>query len=107
MKIIEPRRPVQVISRANFDAAQTPVDTAIEFPIREQTSKQTDKSKVSSVNGTETSGALSLQTYNSVKCVVSGTLNLTASTPQGKVISSSLYSVMPVSWPSPNIAMGK
>ena len=108
MKVIESRRPVQVLSRSNFDTAQTPIDTAIEFPIREQiASKQLEKPKVVSVNGTETSAALPLQTYNSVKCVVSGTLNLTASTPQGKVISSSLYSVMPVSWPPPNIAMGK
>ncbi|XP_015592935.1 uncharacterized protein LOC107266701 isoform X2 [Cephus cinctus] len=102
MKIIEPRRPVQFITRATFDITQTPVDTTIEFPIREHNGKQ-DKPKVS-VNGTEPTGALSFPTYNSMKCVVGGTSG-GSSTQQNKVLVPNVYSVMPVNWPSPNITM--
>ncbi|XP_025159653.1 uncharacterized protein LOC105183388 isoform X2 [Harpegnathos saltator] len=97
MKIIEPRRPVQYITRATFDITQTPVDTTIEFPIREH--KQ-EKSKIS-VNGTEVTGALSFQPHNSVKC---GIASNSSSSSQGKVVPS-LCSVMPASWQAQNITM--
>ncbi|XP_014484156.1 PREDICTED: uncharacterized protein LOC106749322 isoform X2 [Dinoponera quadriceps] len=99
MKIIEPRNkpPVQYITRATFDITQTPVDTTIEFPIREH--KQ-EKSKIS-VNGTEVTGALSFQPHNSVKC---GIASNSSSSSQGKVVPS-LCSVMPASWQAQNITM--
>ncbi|XP_043515329.1 uncharacterized protein DDB_G0287625-like isoform X1 [Frieseomelitta varia] len=100
MKIIEPHRP-QYISRTPFDIAQTPVDTTIDFSLREHSGKQ-DKSKIS-VNGTEVTGALSFQTFNSVKCGISGTPN-SSSTSQGKVIPS-LCSMMSASLQTQNITM--
>lgn len=99
MKIIEPRRPVQYITRATFDITQTPVDTTIEFPIREH--KQ-EKSKIS-VNGTEVTGPLSFPSHNSVKC---GIASNSSSTNQNKIVPS-LCSVMPASWQTQNITMGK
>ncbi|XP_015432642.1 PREDICTED: dentin sialophosphoprotein-like isoform X2 [Dufourea novaeangliae] len=101
MKIIEPRRP-QYISRTTFDIAQTPVDTTIDFSLREHSGKQ-DKSKIS-VNGTEVTGTLSFQTFNSVKCGIGGTSN-SSSTSQGKV-GPSLCSVMSASLQTQNITMG-
>ncbi|XP_043584967.1 dentin sialophosphoprotein isoform X2 [Bombus pyrosoma] len=101
MKIIEPRRP-QYISRTPFDIAQTPVDTTIDFSLREHSGKQ-DKSKIS-VNGTEVTGALSFQTFNSVKCGIGGTAN-SSSASQGKVIPS-LCSMMSASLQTQNITMG-
>ncbi|XP_032691335.1 uncharacterized protein DDB_G0284459-like isoform X7 [Odontomachus brunneus] len=98
MKIIEPRRPVQYITRATFDITQTPVDTTIEFPIREH--KQ-EKSKIS-VNGTEVTGALSFQPHNSVKC---GIASNSSSSSQGSKVVPSLCSVMPSSWQTQNITM--
>ncbi|XP_068988065.1 serine-rich adhesin for platelets-like isoform X3 [Bombus flavifrons] len=100
MKIIEPRRP-QYISRTPFDIAQTPVDTTIDFSLREHSGKQ-DKSKIS-VNGTEVTGALSFQTFNSVKCGIGGTAN-SSSASQGKVIPS-LCSMMSASLQTQNITM--
>ncbi|CAK9825577.1 hypothetical protein ANTRET_LOCUS3554 [Anthophora retusa] len=100
MKIIEPRRP-QYISRTTFDIAQTPVDTAIDFSLREHSGKQ-DKSKIS-VNGTEVTGSLSFQTFNSVKCGIGGTAN-SSSTSQGKVVPS-LCSMMSASLQTQNITM--
>ncbi|CAL7944428.1 unnamed protein product [Xylocopa violacea] len=100
MKIIEPRRS-QFISRTTFDIAQTPVDTTIDFSLREHSGKQ-DKSKIS-VNGTEVTGALSFQTFNSVKCGISGTAN-SSSTSQGKVVPS-LCSMMSASLQTQNITM--
>ncbi|XP_076249581.1 twenty-four isoform X2 [Calliopsis andreniformis] len=96
MKIIEPRRP-QYISHTTFDIAQTPVDTTIDFSLREHSGKQ-DKSKIS-VNGT-----LSFQTFNSVKCGIGGTSN-TSSASQGKVVPS-LCSMMSASLQTQNITMG-
>lgn len=93
MKVIDNRRPVQFITRATFDIPQSsPVDSSIEFPtFREHTTKL-EKSKIN-VNGTEGTSSLPFPPYNvnNVKCVMSGP--------------SSVYSVM--SWPSPNISMGK
>lgn len=90
MKVIDHRRPVQFITRATFDIPQTPVDSTIEFPtFREHTTKL-EKSKINA-NGTEGTSSLPFPPYNNVKCVMSGP--------------SSVYSVM--SWPSPNISMGK
>ena len=87
MKVIDHRR---FITRATFDIPQTPVDSTVEFPnFREHTTKL-EKSKIN-VNGTEGTGSLPFSAYNNVKCVMSGP--------------SSVYSVM--SWPSPNISMGK
>ncbi|XP_011296830.1 uncharacterized protein tyf isoform X2 [Fopius arisanus] len=83
MKIIEPRRPMQLISRAHFETAQTSVDSAVDFPLRDH--KQ-DKPKIS-FNGPEISGTLQLQSYNNVKCVVNGTMS---GGQQGKVGSSIL-----------------
>ncbi|XP_017890922.1 dentin sialophosphoprotein-like isoform X2 [Ceratina calcarata] len=100
MKIIEPRRP-QYISRTTFDIAQTPVDTTIDFSLREHSGKQ-DKSKIS-VNGTEVTGALSFQTFNSVKCGIGGTAN-SSSASQGKVVPS-LCSMMSASLQTQNITM--
>ncbi|XP_043265166.1 dentin sialophosphoprotein isoform X1 [Colletes gigas] len=100
MKIIEPRRP-QYISRTTFDIAQTPVDTTIDFSLREHSGKQ-DKSKIS-VNGTEVTGALSFQTFNSVKCGIGGTSN-SSSASQGKVVPS-LCSMMSASLQTQNITM--
>ncbi|XP_046418405.1 uncharacterized protein LOC124178797 isoform X1 [Neodiprion fabricii] len=104
MKVIEPRLPVQFITHATFDIGQTPVDSSIEFPIRENNGKQ-DKSKVT-VNGTEATSARQFQTYNTVKCIVGGTSGGTNSQ-QGKVPVSNVYSMMPVNWSttSPNLAM--
>nr|XP_031838861.1 putative uncharacterized protein DDB_G0277255 [Nomia melanderi] len=82
MKIIEPRRP-QYISRTTFDIAQTPVDTTIDFSLREHGGKQ-DKSKIS-VNGTEITGSLSFQTFNTVKCGIGGTSNSSTAS-QGKAV---------------------
>ncbi|XP_076643624.1 twenty-four isoform X1 [Halictus rubicundus] len=103
MKIIEPRRP-QYISRTTFDIAQTPVDTTIDFSLREHSGKQ-DKSKIS-VNGTEVTGALSFQTFNTVKCGIGGTSNSSTAS-QGKVPSlvPSLCSVMSASLQTQNITM--
>ncbi|XP_076181830.1 twenty-four isoform X2 [Ptiloglossa arizonensis] len=101
MKIIEPRRP-QYISRTTFDIAQSPVDTTIDFSLREHSGKQ-DKSKIS-VNGTEVTGALSFQTFNSVKCSIGGTSN-SSSASQGKVVPS-LCSMMSASLQTQNITMG-
>ncbi|XP_034183705.2 twenty-four isoform X1 [Osmia lignaria lignaria] len=100
MKIIEPRRS-QYISRPTFDIAQTPVDTTIDFSFREHSGKQ-DKSKIS-VNGIEVTGALSIQTFNSVKCGIGGTAN-SSSTSQGKVVPS-LCSMMSASLQTQNITM--
>ncbi|XP_054004060.1 putative uncharacterized protein DDB_G0277255 isoform X1 [Hylaeus anthracinus] len=100
MKIIEPRRP-QYTSRTTFDIAQTPVDTTIDFSLREHSGKQ-DKSKIS-VNGTEVTGALSFQTFNSVKCGIGGTSN-SSSASQGKVVPS-LCSMMSASLQTQNITM--
>lgn len=102
MKIIEPRRS-QYISRPTFDIAQTPVDTTIDFSFREHSGKQ-DKSKIS-VNGIEVTGALSIQTFNSVKCGIGGTAN-SSSTSQGKVVPS-LCSMMSASLQTQNITMGR
>ncbi|XP_061935273.1 probable serine/threonine-protein kinase DDB_G0282963 isoform X4 [Apis cerana] len=99
MKIIEPRRP-QYIPRTTFDIAQTPVDTTIDFSLREHSGKQ-DKSKIS-VNGTEVTGSLSFQTFNSVKCGIGGN---SSNTSQGKVIPS-LCSMMSASLQTQNITMG-
>jgi len=101
MKILEPRKPIHYVTRATFDITQTPVDTTIEFPIRDH--KQ-EKSKIS-VNGTEMTGALSFQSHNSVKCGISSASNSSSSS-QGKVVPS-LCSVMPASWQTQNITMGK
>ncbi|XP_046739333.1 uncharacterized protein LOC124407335 isoform X3 [Diprion similis] len=104
MKVIEPRLPVQFITHATFDIAQTPVDSSIEFPIREHNGKQ-EKSKVT-VNGTEATSTRQFQTYNTVKCIVGGTSGGTNSQ-QGKVPVSNVYSMMPVNWSTtnPNLAM--
>ncbi|XP_018396658.1 PREDICTED: probable serine/threonine-protein kinase DDB_G0282963 isoform X2 [Cyphomyrmex costatus] len=99
LKIIEPRKPIHYVTRATFDIAQTPVDTTIEFPIRDH--KQ-EKSKMS-VNGTEVTGAL-FQPHNSVKCGIGGASN-GSSTSQSKIVPS-LCSVMPASWQTQNITMG-
>ncbi|XP_076227628.1 twenty-four isoform X2 [Nomia melanderi] len=101
MKIIEPRRP-QYISRTTFDIAQTPVDTTIDFSLREHGGKQ-DKSKIS-VNGTEITGSLSFQTFNTVKCGIGGTSNSSTAS-QGKAVPS-LCSVMSASLQTQNITMG-
>lgn len=100
LKIIEPRKPIHYVTRATFDITQTPVDTTIEFPIRDH--KQ-EKSKMS-VNGTEVTGAL-FQPHNSVKCGLGGASN-GSSTSQSKIVPS-LCSVMPASWQTQNITMGK
>ncbi|XP_076227629.1 twenty-four isoform X3 [Nomia melanderi] len=100
MKIIEPRRP-QYISRTTFDIAQTPVDTTIDFSLREHGGKQ-DKSKIS-VNGTEITGSLSFQTFNTVKCGIGGTSNSSTAS-QGKAVPS-LCSVMSASLQTQNITM--
>lgn len=100
MKIIEPRRP-QYISRTTFDIAQTPVDTTIDFALREHNGKQ-DKSKIS-INGTEVTGSLSFQTFNSVKCGIGGSAN-SSSTSQAKVVPS-LCSMMSASLQTQNITM--
>lgn len=76
------------------------MDTTIEFPIRDH--KQ-EKSKMS-VNGTEVTGAL-FQPHNSVKCSIGGASN-SSSTSQSKIVPS-LCSVMPASWQTQNITMGK
>ncbi|XP_024880999.1 uncharacterized protein LOC112460521 isoform X3 [Temnothorax curvispinosus] len=99
LKIIEPRKPIHYVTRATFDITQTPVDTTIEFPIRDH--KQ-EKSKMS-VNGTEVTGAL-FQPHNSVKCSIGGASN-GSSTSQSKIVPS-LCSVMPASWQTQNITMG-
>ncbi|XP_018307024.1 actin cytoskeleton-regulatory complex protein PAN1 isoform X1 [Mycetomoellerius zeteki] len=98
LKIIEPRKPIHYVTRATFDITQTPVDTTIEFPIRDH--KQ-EKSKMS-VNGTEVTGAL-FQPHNSVKCGIGGASN-GSSTSQSKIVPS-LCSVMPASWQTQNITM--
>ncbi|XP_011867259.1 PREDICTED: actin cytoskeleton-regulatory complex protein PAN1 isoform X2 [Vollenhovia emeryi] len=98
LKIIEPRKPIHYVTRATFDITQTPVDTTIEFPIRDH--KQ-EKSKMS-VNGTEVTGAL-FQPHNSVKCSIGGASN-GSSTSQSKIVPS-LCSVMPASWQTQNITM--
>ncbi|XP_036145997.1 actin cytoskeleton-regulatory complex protein PAN1 isoform X2 [Monomorium pharaonis] len=102
LKIIEPRKPIHYVTRATFDitqtCGQTPVDTTIEFPIRDH--KQ-EKSKMS-VTGTEVTGAL-FQPHNSVKCGIGGASN-GSSTSQSKLVPS-LCSVMPASWQTQNLAM--
>ncbi|XP_012287984.1 uncharacterized protein LOC105703852 isoform X2 [Orussus abietinus] len=98
MKIIDPRRSIQTTTRATFDVPQTPVDTTIEFPIREHNGKQ-GKPKVS-VNGPEAVGTLPFQTSNSIKCAVGGSSN-GSSAQQAKV--PHMYSVMP--WSPSNIGM--
>ncbi|XP_015119684.1 uncharacterized protein LOC107042938 [Diachasma alloeum] len=85
MKIIEPRRPMQLISRTHFETVQTPVDSGVDYSLREHSGKQ-DKPKIS-FNGPEISGTLQLQSYNNVKCVVNGTMS---GGQQGKVGSSIL-----------------
>jgi len=100
LKIIEPRKPIHYVTRATFDITQTPVDTTIEFPIRDH--KQ-EKSKMS-VNGTEVTGAL-FQPHNNVKCGIGGASN-SSNTSQSKIVPS-LCSVMPASWQTQNITMGK
>ncbi|XP_033216058.1 uncharacterized protein LOC117172348 isoform X3 [Belonocnema kinseyi] len=104
MKIIEPRRPVQFITRATFDIAQTPVDTTIEFPFREHTVKPEKSSSKLAINGSDASSALPFTTYNSVR-VLGNSSSASNATSQGKVIVPSMYSVMPVTWSSPNLAM--
>ncbi|KAL6256913.1 hypothetical protein P5V15_011848 [Pogonomyrmex californicus] len=99
LKIIEPRKPIHYVTRATFDITQTPVDTTIEFPIRDH--KQ-EKSKMS-VNGTEVTGTL-FQPHNSVKCGISGTSTNSSSTSQNKIVPG-LCSVMPPSWQPQNITM--
>ncbi|KAG7197616.1 hypothetical protein KM043_013399 [Ampulex compressa] len=100
MKTIEPRRH-QYISRTTFDIAQTPIDTTIDFSLRDHNGKQ-DKSKIS-VNGTEVTGTLSFQTFNSMKCGIAGTAN-SSGTSQGKVVPS-LCSMMSASLQTQNITM--
>lgn len=104
MKIIEPRRPMQLISRAHFETAQTSVDSAVDFPLRDHTSKQ-DKPKI--FNGPDISSTLQLQSYNNVKCVVNGTMS---GGQQGKVGSSILpimhLPAMAVSRAPQSIGMG-
>lgn len=99
LKIIEPRKPIQYITRATFDITQTPVDTSIEFPIRDH--KQ-EKSKMS-VNGTDVTGAL-FQPHNNVKC--SGASN-GSSAGQSKIVPGIPSVMMPTSWQTQNITMGK
>ncbi|XP_011632719.1 uncharacterized protein LOC105424276 [Pogonomyrmex barbatus] len=99
LKIIEPRKPIHYVTRATFDITQTPVDTTIEFPIRDH--KQ-EKSKMS-VNGTEVTGTL-FQPHNSVKCGISGTSTNSSSTSQNKIVPG-LCTVMPPSWQPQNITM--
>ncbi|XP_057323619.1 uncharacterized protein LOC130666529 isoform X1 [Microplitis mediator] len=96
MKIIEPRRPVQVISCPTFDTEETSVDSSIEFPLHEYNCKQ-DKPKFT-INGT-----LQLTTYNNAKCnVTSGTVS---GVQQSKVTTSNLLPIMHVTGTQPNIAM--
>lgn len=95
MKVIDNRRPGhQFITRASFEIpnSHSSVDSHIEFPtFREHTTKL-DKSKISNgTEGTSSSNSNPFPSYGNLKCVMS--------TP------SSVYSVM--SWPSPNISMGK
>ena len=103
MKIIEPRRPVQFITRATFDIAQTPVDTTIEFPFREHTVKQEKSSKLA-FNGSDASSALPFTAYNSVR-VLGNSSSASNATTQGKPIN--MFSVMPVTLSTPNMTMGK
>ncbi|XP_044598662.1 GATA zinc finger domain-containing protein 7-like isoform X2 [Cotesia glomerata] len=96
MKIIEPRRPVQVISCPTFDTEETSVDSSIEFPLHEYNCKQ-DKPKFT-INGT-----IQLTTYNNAKCnVTSGTIS---GVQQNKVTTSNLLPIMHVTGTQPNIAM--
>ncbi|XP_034942414.1 uncharacterized protein [Chelonus insularis] len=95
MKIIEPRRPMQLLSCTTLETVETPVDSTIEFPLREHTSKQ-EKGKIT-INGT-----LQLTTYNNAKCNVSGAVS---GMQQSKVTGSSLLPIMHVSGTQPNIAM--
>ncbi|XP_011346881.2 uncharacterized protein LOC105284797 isoform X2 [Ooceraea biroi] len=99
MKILEPRKPIHYVTRATFDITQAPVDTTIEFPLREH--KQ-EKSKIS-VNGAEMTGALSFQSHNSVKCGIGGASNSSSSS-QGKVVPS-LCTMVPATWQTQNITM--
>lgn len=100
MKIIEPRKPVQYITRATFDVTQTPVDTTIEFPLREQ---KPDKSKIP-VN-TELTGNLPFQSHNSIKCGV-GAVSNNPGASQSKLVQS-LSPMMSASWQTQNMTMGK
>ncbi|XP_012266846.2 uncharacterized protein LOC105692311 isoform X1 [Athalia rosae] len=102
MKVIEPRLPVQFRTHATLDIAQTPVDSSIEFPIREHNGKQ-DKSKVS-VNGTEATNARQFPPFNTMKCIVGGP-SVGANSQQGKVPVPNVYSMMNWSSTSPNLAM--
>ncbi|XP_063979737.1 uncharacterized protein LOC135163829 isoform X2 [Diachasmimorpha longicaudata] len=67
----------------HFETTQTPVDSSVDYSLREQSDKH-DKPKIS-FNGT-----LELQSYNNVKCVVNGTMSGGS---QGKV-SSSIVPIM-------------
>ncbi|XP_051160853.1 uncharacterized protein LOC127281269 isoform X4 [Leptopilina boulardi] len=104
LKIIEPRRPVQFITRATFDIAQTPVDSTIEFPFRDHQKDEKSTSKLA-INGTDASSALPFTTYNSVRVLGNPSSTSNATSTQGKVIVPSVYSVMPVTWSSSNLAM--
>lgn len=106
LKIIEPRRPVQFITRATFDIAQTPVDSTIEFPFRDHQKDEKSTSKLA-INGTDASSALPFTTYNSVRVLGNPSSTSNATSTQGKVIVPSVYSVMPVTWSSSNLAMGE
>ncbi|KAK0159429.1 hypothetical protein PV328_010307 [Microctonus aethiopoides] len=99
MKTIEPRRPMQLISRATFDTVDMPVDTTIEFPLREHIGNKPDKGKIT------ISGTLQLTTYNNAKCNITNGVNAGGQT--GKVTGSSLLPIVHVSGnvAQPNIAM--
>lgn len=106
LKIIEPRRPVQFITRATFDIAQTPVDSTIEFPFRDHQKDEKATSKLA-INGSDASSALPFTTYNSVRVLGNPSSTSNAASTQGKVIVPSMYQVMPVTWSSSNLAMGE
>lgn len=100
MKVLERKPPpIQYVTRATFDITQTPVDTTIDFPIRDH--KQ-EKSKMS-VNGTEMTGALSFQPHNSIKYAIGGSNS--SSTTQSKMLPN--LCTLPASWQTQNITMGK
>lgn len=94
MKIIDPRRTVEFATHANFDI-QTSVDTTIDFPIHEASSKL-DKIKVSINNPDGTGASLFTSPYNGLKCMTSG---------QSSKVGSGVCSIMELSMP--NITMGE
>ncbi|KAL0119842.1 hypothetical protein PUN28_007934 [Cardiocondyla obscurior] len=105
LKIIEPRKPIHYVTRATFDVTQTPVDTTIEFPIRDHNKQEKLKISVNS-DRTQVTGTLTgtlFQPHNGVKCSIGGTSN-GSSTSQSKIVPD-LCSAMPASWPTQNIAM--